>query len=384
MDTWPLEGIRVLDLTRNVAGPYGTMILADLGADVVKVEHPVTGDDTRQWGPPFWQGESAMYLALNRNKRSLALDLHDRRAGERLAPLVREADVLIQSFRPGYLDRLGLGIDWARALNPDLVYCSISGFGETGPMAHRPAYDPLMQAFSGLMSVTGEPEGGPVRVGVALNDLGTGIWSALGILAALTERSRTGKASHVRVSLYETALSLMSYHLTGIWGGGGQPARMGASTGMIVPYEAFATRQGHVVICAGNNKLFAALCEALGRPGLALDRRFADNPARVQHRDALHAELQAVTERLSVADLMARLEGAGVPASPLRTLPEVAEDAQAQALGMFQETMHPVLGNLRAVALPLTLDGERPPLRLPPPDIGQHNADFGAAPRDPD
>lgn len=378
----PLSGRTVLDLTRNVAGPYATMILAELGADVVKVEQPGRGDDTRQWGPPFWQGESAMFLALNRNKRSVALDLRDGADRERLAALARGADVLVESFRPGYLEGLGLGPAWARALNPDLVYCSVSGFGPVGPRAAQPAYDPLIQAFSGQMSITGEPEGGPVRMGVAVNDMGTGLWAALGVLAALLERGQGSGAPHVRVSLFETALSFMSYHLAGAWAGGGQPRRMGTRTYMIAPYEAFEGRDGHVMICAGNDKLFAALCRVLGRPELAEAPDYRDNPARVRNRDALHDALEAQTRAHRAADLVAALDAAGVPASEIRALPAVAEDAQAAALGMFQEIAHPTIGVLRSVALPLTLDGERPPLRRPPPLLGEHGAQIAPPPED--
>ncbi len=298
---------------------------------------------------------------------------------------MREADVLVESFRPGYLEGLGLGPAWAEGLRPGLVYCSISGYGAAGPLAGRPAYDPLMQAFSGQMSITGEPGGGPVRMAVALNDMGTGMWAALGVLAALFERGRrdAGEAGrHVEVSLLETALSFMSYHLAGAWAGAGQPARMGTRTYMIAPYEAFASRDGHVMICAGNDKLFRALCGALGMSALAGAPEYADNPSRVRHRDALHEALEARTRAYPAADLVRRLEEAGVPASQIRTLAQVADDPQAVALGMYQEIDHPTVGVLRSVALPLTLDGERPPLRRAPPLLGEHDEapDPGRAP----
>jgi crotonobetainyl-CoA:carnitine CoA-transferase CaiB-like acyl-CoA transferase len=376
----PLAGRMVLDLTRNVAGPYATMILADLGADVVKVEQPISGDDTRQWGPPFWHGESAMFLALNRNKRSVSLDLRDGADRERLAALARRADVLVESFRPGYLEGLGLGPEWARALNPALVYCSISGFGAVGPRAPQAAYDPLIQAFSGQMGLTGEPGGGPVRMGVAPNDMGTGIWAALGILAALVAPHPAEAGRHVRVSLYETALSFMSYHLAGTWAGAPQPRRMGTRTYMIAPYETFESRDGHVMICAGNNKLFQALCGVLGCPALAQAPEFADNPTRVANRDALHDVLEARTRTYAAEELVRSLDAAGVPASEIRDLAEVSADAQAEALGMFQEIAHPAVGTLRSVALPLTFDGERPPLRRPPPLLGEHGGEVAPAP----
>lgn len=382
MPELPLSGRVVVDLTRNLAGPFATMILAELGADVIKIEHPERGDDTRQWGPPFWRGESAMFLALNRNKRSIGLDLHAADAKERLASLLGGADVLVESFRPGYLEGLGMDADWARSVRPDLVYASVSGFGARGPLAGRAAYDPLIQAYAGLMSVTGEPGRGPVRVGVGLNDLGTGMWAALGILAALLARAQGGAVPIGRVdaSLFETALSFMSYHLTGFWAGGGQPARMGSAAGMIAPYEAFRTRDEDVMICVGNDKLFDALCRTLGLPALAEAPAYADNPARVRNRQALHDALEAVTASLGAAELTRALEAAGVPASEIRGVGQVAEDAQAAALGMFQDTEHPTVGRMRSVALPLTFDGERPPLRRPPPLLRQHEGEIEPQP----
>jgi crotonobetainyl-CoA:carnitine CoA-transferase CaiB-like acyl-CoA transferase len=368
----PLRAIRVLDLTRNVAGPFAAMILAELGADVVKVEHPATGDDARQWGPPFWGGETPTFLALNRNKRSVALDLHAADARTVMERLVDACDVLIESFRPGVLDRLGYGYEWASSRNPRLVYCSVTPFGDRGPLKERPGYDPLMQAFGGLMSVTGERGRPPVRSGTSLVDMGTGMWAAIAVLAALARRETTGRGQRVVASLYETALMWMTYHLTAYWASGVSPQRAGSGTAMIAPYEAFATRDGYLVIAAGNDRLFGLLCEVLGRIEWAQDDRFLRNEDRVRNRDVLHTEIEAVTREWSTDRLAAALDQAGVPASPIRSAAEVASDPQAQALGIFQTGSHPAIPQFLSVGLPLLFEGKRPPLRRHPPTRGEH------------
>jgi crotonobetainyl-CoA:carnitine CoA-transferase CaiB-like acyl-CoA transferase len=369
----PLAGLRVLDLTRNVAGPYAAMILAELGADVVKVERPGRGDDTRHWGPPFWAGEGPLFLALNRNKRSLTLDLGASWAREVLTRLVARSDVVLESFRPGALERLGYGYDWASGHNPAVIYCSVTSFGDRGPLRDRPGYDPLMQAYAGIMSVTGEPDRPPVRAGASIVDMGTGMWAALAVLAALRQRQQTGRGSRVVVSLYETALAWMSYHLACYWASGEPPARYGSGTATIAPYEGFATADGALMITAGNDGLFARLATALGHGEWAADPRYARNADRVAHRHALHAEIEAVTRTLSTDELAARLLAAGVPCAPIRSLDQVAADEQAAALGIFQTAEHPEVGMLRSVGLPWTVDGQRPPLRQVPPLLGQHS-----------
>lgn len=371
----PLRAVRVLDLTRNVAGPFASMILAELGADVVKVEHPESGDDARQWGPPFWGGESPTFLALNRNKRSLTLDLHAPEAARIMERLVAGCDVLVESFRPGVLDRLGYGYEWASARNPRLIYCSITPFGERGPLRDRPGYDPLMQACGGLMSVTGEPDRPPVRSGTSLVDMGTGMWTAVAILAALARRGTSGRGQRIVTSLYETALMWMTYHLTAYWANGTSPQRVGSGTPMIAPYEAFATLDGYLVIAAGNDRLFGLLCEVLGHAEWAGDARFRRNEDRVRNREALHGEIEAVTRGWTTDQLAAALDRAGVPASPIRTTAEVASDSQALALGIFQTAPHPSIPAFLSVGLPMLFDGERPPLRRCPPTKGQHTGE---------
>jgi crotonobetainyl-CoA:carnitine CoA-transferase CaiB-like acyl-CoA transferase len=378
MAALPLQGLRVLDLTRNVAGPYAAMILGELGAEVVKVEHPGRGDDTRQWGPPFVGGDGPIYLAMNRNKRSVTIDLGARAARPIMERLCDASDVLVESFRPGSLDRMGYGPAWAAGRNPRLIYCSITPYGDGGPLRDRPGYDPLMQAFAGIMAMTGEPGGKPVRAGVSIVDMGTGMWAAIAILAALRRREATGRGERIVTALYETALAWMAYHLTTHWAGG-ETRRHGSGTSTIAPYEAFATADGDLMIAAGNDALFGRLCEALGQGALAADGRFRGNADRVRNRDALHAALEAATSGWPTALLADALVAAGVPCSPIRGVPEVAADPQAAALGIFQR--HADLGEVPSVGLPVRLGGERPPLRLAPPARGEHNravlADLG-------
>ncbi|HVM68374.1 MAG TPA: CoA transferase, partial [Gaiellaceae bacterium] len=279
----PLAGLRVLDLTSSLAGPTATAILAALGADVVKVERPGAGDEARAWGPPFWEGGSAMFFAANAGKRSLALDLKAPRGAEVLLRLAGHADVVVSSLRPGAAERLGVGAETLRGRNPRLVHATIGAFGPSGPRAGEPGYDPLMQAAAGIMSVTGEPGRPPVRAGVSLVDIGTGVWAALAIVAAVHE----GRGRTLDLSLYETALALVPYQLAEVLAGAPPPGRSGTGFPSIVPYQVFAAADGELMVVAGNDRLFARLCDALDLPDLARDERFATNPLRVQNRDDL-------------------------------------------------------------------------------------------------
>lgn len=373
--TLPLDGVRVLDLTRNLAGPYAAMILAELGADVVKVESPGGGDDTRLWGPPFWDGEAPVFLTANRNKRSIVLDLRTDEAREVMERLCRRSDVVIESFRPDALERLGYGYGWARSLNPAVVYCSVTPYGDRGPLRDRPGYDPLMQAFSGIMSVTGEPDGAPVRAGVSVIDMGTGMWAAMSVLAALLQRRSDGRGRRIVTSLYETGLAWMAYHLASYWASGEAPERFGSAASMIVPYQAFPTSDGHLMIAAPNDGLFGRLCAALGHPEWAADARFAHNPDRVAHRQELTALIGEATSARPTEELAASLQAGGVACSPIRDAPGAAADPQTLASGIVQALDHPAVDGFRSVGLPFQLDGERPPLRRPPPGLGQHQAE---------
>jgi len=366
----PLAGARVVDVTSSLAGPTATQLLAALGADVVKVE-PLSGDHARAWGPPFLEGESAMFLASNAGKRSLAVDLGNERGREIVLRLADRADVFLQSLRPGAAERRGLDAAALRARNPRLVHCSIGAFGAHGPLSEQPGYDPLIQAASGIMSVTGESGGPPVRVGVSLVDIGTGVWAALGVLAALFERERTGTGRTLELSLYETALSLLAYQLVGYLGTAFVPGREGSAFPQIAPYQSFPTRDGELMIVAANDKLFGALCVVLGLPELAGDPRFRTNPDRVANRVELVALLEARTRERESAELLAALVAAGVPVSPVHDVGEAARQPQTEALGILQS-----LGDLVTVAAPLSADGERVLHRLPPPALGAHTAEI--------
>jgi formyl-CoA transferase/CoA:oxalate CoA-transferase len=335
----------------------------------VKVEHPGRGDDSRAWGPAFFPGGSVIFFAANAGKRSLALDVRARAGREALLRLVEQADVFLQSLRPGTAERLGLASEALLARNPRLVYCSIGSFGRNGPLSGRPGYDPMIQAAGGILSVTGEPDRPGVRVGVSLVDQGTGQWAALGILAALRERDRTGRGRVVDVSLYETALGLLPYQITRYLGTGEISRRHGTAFPLIVPYQVFATRDGELMIAAANDRLFAALCEALELPELAADPRFATNPERLGRREELTRLLGARLLERDSAAWLERLERAGVPVSPVLDVGQVAEHPQTRALGILQE-----LAGRRTVALPLSADGERVRHRSPPPLLGEHTA----------
>jgi len=371
----PLTGIRVLDVTTSIAGPYCAQILAALGADVVKVERPDTGDDARAWGPPFWNGEGTMFLSANAGKRSLALSLRDPDGREALLRLAEGADVFLQSLRPGLAEELGLGANSVGSRSPRIVYCTIGAYGRVGPLAHEPGYDALMQAAGGLISVTGEPGRTGVRVGASVIDQGTGMWAALGVVAALHERERTGSAPEVDVSLYETALGYVGYHLAGYLADGTVPSGEGTRFPMVAPYQVFATGDGELMIAAGNDRLFAALCDVIGAPSLVDDPRFCRNPDRVTNRDALGALLEQRLRSAPAAVWHERLTAAGVPAAPVADVGEIARAPQTEALGLLQPLPHPAIPDLRLPALPLSLDHERVLHRIPPPTVGQHTAE---------
>jgi crotonobetainyl-CoA:carnitine CoA-transferase CaiB-like acyl-CoA transferase len=371
----PLAGLLVADLTQNVAGPYCTQILGDMGAQVVKVERPGRGDDARAWAPPYWGSESAAFTSVNRNKRSLAVDMKAPEGRAILERLVGRADILVQSLRAGAIEELGLGWAEARRLNPRLVYCSITAFGTEGPYRDRPGYDPLMQAYGGIMSVTGHPDGPPARVPVSLVDMGTGMWAVTAILAALRERDRTGRGVNVTTALFDTALAWTTFQMTNYLASGEVPAPQGSGTPMIAPYEAFPSRDAWVMIGAASDALFTKWCHALGVPALPDDPRFASNPARVKNRGALFETLAAVTRTLSTDELLARLQQAGVPSAPILTLDRVATEPQTEASGMLVPFKHPRLPDYRAVGLPIKWDGERPGVSRVAPLLGEHTAE---------
>ena len=371
----PLAGLLVADLTQNVAGPYCTQILGDLGADIVKVERLGRGDDARAWGPPFWGQESATFMSVNRNKRSLAVDLKADEGRAVVERLLGRADVFVQSLRAGAAEELGLGYARVAAREPRLVYCSVTAFGTEGPLKDRPGYDPLMQAYGGIMSINGHPDQPPARVPVSVVDMGTGMWAVMGILAALRERDRTGRGALVTTALFDTALAWSVFQMSHYFATGEVPRPQGSGTAMIVPYEAFPVVDGWVMIAAGSDALFVKATAALEVPELARDPRFVDNPRRVEHRVALQEALARVTRPLTAEELLGRLQRAGVPSARVSTMDQVATEPQTEASGMLPTVKHPRLPDYRAVALPIKWDGERPAAARVPPLLGEHSAE---------
>jgi crotonobetainyl-CoA:carnitine CoA-transferase CaiB-like acyl-CoA transferase len=371
----PLAGLLVADLTQNVAGPYCTQILGDMGAQVVKVERPERGDDARAWAPPYWGEESAAFMSVNRNKRSLAVDMKIPEGREIVERLIKRGDVLVQSLRAGVVEELGLGWEQARRLNPRLVYCSVTAFGPEGPYRDRPGYDPLMQAYGGLMSINGHPGQPPARIPVSIIDMGTGMWAAAAVLGALRERDRTGRGAHVTTALFDTALAWTAFQMTNYLASGEVPQAQGSGTPMIAPYEAFPARDGWVMIAAASDALFVKCCAALGLGELSRDPLFASNPQRVANRAALVEAMAAVTRTLAADELLRRLQSAGLPSAPILTLDRVAAEPQTEASGMLVPQKHPRVADYRAVGLPIRWDGERPGPARVPPLLGEHSAE---------
>lgn len=348
------------------------MVLADLGADVVKVERPERGDDTRHWGPPFAGGESAYFLSANRNKRSITADFGKDRDLGQVKRLAAGADVVVENLRRGSLDRLGLGYEELSADNPGLVYCSITGFGP-GEDEDSPGYDFLVQARGGVMGITGDPEGEPTKVGVAVADMVCGLYAATAILAALRRRDATGEGSHVEVPLFESTLAWLGNRAQEYLVSDEDTGRMGNAHPTIVPYQTFDAADRPLAVAVGNDAQFAALCRALGREELAEDERFATNPARVSNRGELVAALQQTFARRTADDWTTEIRAAGVPCGPVNSLSEVFSDPHILSSGILREVAHPAAGALKMLASPLLLDGERPGVRRPPPLLGEHN-----------
>jgi len=370
----PLAGVTVADFTQNVAGPFAAMILADLGADVIKIERPGQGDATREWGPPFPFGHGAAFLALNRNKRSVELDLGQPEGREAAKRLIQRADVVIESSRPGAMDQLGLGPGRALELSPRLVYCSISAFGTLPSMAAERGYDPLVQALTGLMQATGVEGGDPARVGTSIIDMGTGLWAAIGILAALRSAGAGQGGTWLQASLFETGMAWMGYQAVEYWETGHSPRRWGTGLSIIVPYQAFPAAEAPVMIAAGNDGLFGRLVTALGVGWLADDPRFQRNSDRVRNREALIPPLSERTAAIASADLVERLRAAGVPCAKIRTLGEALSEPDVLASGLVHSTQQ-AGGTLRLIGMPLLFNAQRCSLRLPPPRLGEHTAD---------
>jgi formyl-CoA transferase len=385
----PLDGIKVLDLSRVLAGPWCTQLLADLGAEVIKVERPGSGDDTRHWGPP-WHGEgerrvAAYFLSCNRGKRSAAIDFATREGAALVRRLAEQADVLVENFKVGGLEKSGLDSASLRAVNPRLVYVSITGFGQDGPYADRAGYDYIIQGMGGLMSITGlpdgEPGGGPMRVGVAVVDLFTGLYTTVAILAALYRREKSGEGTHIDMALFDTQLAMLANQASNALVSGKDPPRQGNTHPNIVPYQPFAAADQPIIIAVGNDRQFAKLAVMCGHPEWAADERFADNGARVANRSELIGQVSECIRRKSAAEWLELLEAAGIPAGPINTITQALSDVQAQHRQMVR-----TLGGMPLVGSPVRLDGARADSDLPPPGLGEHTQEvlsgLGLAPHE--
>lgn len=367
-----LDGIRVLDLSRHLAGPYCGMMLGDLGAEVIKIERPGVGDESRHWGPPFFDGESAYYLCCNRNKQSLTLNFKHDRGRAIVRDLAERSDVVIENFRVGVLDKLGLGYADLKAVNPRLVYCSISGFGHTGPDCDLGSYDFLIQARSGLMSITGERDGAPLKVGVAISDVTAGLFACNAILAALLARERAGVGQHLDIALYDSQIACLANIASNYLCSGEIPGRWGNTHKSIVPYEAFQAADDYLILAVGNDDQWRQFCVAAGVTAWAEDPRFATNPARVENRETIVPMLQALLRGRTVAEWLHLCAKADVPAGPVNTIDKVFVDPQALARGMLVQMPHPALGTVPLAGTPLNLSATPAQMRLPPPLLGEH------------
>jgi formyl-CoA transferase len=372
----PLRDVKVVDLTRALAGPYCTMVLGDLGADVVKIEQPGTGDETRGWGPPFLEDQSAYFISINRNKRSLTLDLKQPAALEVLRRLVERADVLVENFRPGTMARFGLDYPRASALNQRLIYCSLSGFGQDGPRARQPAYDQIVQGMSGAMSLTGPAEGPPTKFGIAISDIGAGMWSAMAVGMALFHRERAGEGQFIDASMLGGLVGLLTFQAGRYFATGGVPGLAGNKHPTIAPYETYRTADGWLNVACGNEGHWRRFCEALNLNDLLSDDRFGTNADRVGNRAALNARIEPHLAGMQTAQAVAALEAAEVPAGSVFNLAEVFADPQAEHLHLRRRLEHPTVGEVSVTGFPWSFSRTDAEIRLPPPLLGQHNEEI--------
>jgi succinate---hydroxymethylglutarate CoA-transferase len=372
----PLAGIRVLDLTRILAGPLCTMMLGDMGADVIKVEPPETGDDTRAWGPPFLAGDAVYFLGVNRNKRSLTLNMAVAAGQKILAGLIEKADVLIDNFKLGTLEKWGFTDAWFKRQAPRLVRCSITGYGSSGPKAALPGYDFILQAESGLMSICGEPEGKPTKYGVAIVDVCTGMLASNSILAALNARERTGKGQKVELSLYETSLAMLVNVAASYLAAGRNAGRFGNGHPSIVPYTSYQTADAMIALGVGNERQFARLTDVLGHPEWAKDARFASNRARVENRAVIDSLISEALSHDKADSWLAKLKAAGIPCGKINSVAEALEDSQTAARKMIETIEHPTVGALKMLGIPFKFSDTACSVRRPPPTLGQHSEEI--------
>ncbi|RLI40567.1 CoA transferase [Candidatus Bathyarchaeota archaeon] len=373
----PLEDIRVLDLSRILTGPFCSMILADLGAEVIKVEMPGRGDDTRVWGPPFIKGESAYFLCLNRNKKSITLNLKNEKGREILYKLVQKCDVFLENFKPGVTKRLRMDYETICKINPRIIYCSITGFGQSGPYRDYPAYDIVIQGMGGLMGITGEPDRPPVRIGVAITDIGAGMYAAIAILSALIAREKTKKGQWIDVSLLDSTVSWMTYMAANYFATGMVPKRMGSAHPNIVPYQCFKARDGkYLTVAVGNDRIWKNFCEALGLENMVENPKFATNPKRVENRDELIPVLEKAFLSKTRDEWIEILLKKGVPCGPVYTMDEVFRDPQVLHRKMLVEIEHPKVGKIKQIGIPMKFSETPGEIKVPPPLLGQHTEEI--------
>ena len=374
-----LEGVRVLDLTRALAGPFCTLMLGDYGADVIKIEIPGSGDDTRTWGPPFIGDESAYFLSINRNKRSLTLNFKDDRAKQIFLKLAKDADVVVENFTPGVMERFGLGYDDVKAINPGIVFCSVSGFGQTGPYRSRPAYDQIMQGISGLMSITGEPDGEPQKVGIAVADIGAGMWAAFAVMAAIHNRSHKGEGQgqYIDISMMDAQVAWLTYQAANFFANGTPPKRLGAAHPNLVPYQAFMCQDNkYLNLAVGSERIWDRFCEGMGMPELRENPDYKTNIERAQNRSKIVPLLQEIFIKQPVAYWVEKLQSVSVPCGPINDLEDVFSDPQLLSREILVEMVHPTLGKIKQTGLPLKFSRTPGGLDRPPPLLGEHNQEI--------
>ncbi|MCP4716554.1 MAG: CoA transferase [Deltaproteobacteria bacterium] len=371
-----LDGIRIVDFSKALAGPYCTMLLADMGAEVIKVEMPGVGDDSRGWGPPFIEGEAAYFLSINRNKKSTTLNLKNDQAKEIARRMIEKADVVLESNRPGVMKKLGLDYESVKQFNPNIIYCAISGFGQTGPYSKRPGFDQVIQGYGGLMGLTGEVGGEPIKIGIAITDIATGMFASVGILTALYHRERTGQGQFVDASMLDGQVSWLTYQAGRYFASGQVPQRLGNAHPMIVPYQDFEASDGFINIAAGNDNLWKKFCEVADLTAIAEDPRFATNPKRVENREELVPMISKIIATKTMQEWLDLLNAAGVPCGPIYTIDKIFQDPHVLARDMLQEVEHPTCGPVKVGGVPIKFSETPATVETPPPLLGQHNEEM--------
>jgi crotonobetainyl-CoA:carnitine CoA-transferase CaiB-like acyl-CoA transferase len=374
--TAALKGIKVLDLSRALAGPYCTMMLADMGAEVIKVEMPGRGDDSRSWGPPFAEGESAYFMSINRNKKSLSLNMKSEKSKEIITKLIDKADVLVENFRPGAMERLGLGYEQVKKMNSKIIYCSISGFGQDGPYRMLPGFDQVLQGMGGLMSITGEPGGPPIKVGVAIADIAGGMFAAYGIMVALYNREKTGKGQMIDISLLDSQVAWLTYRAGAYFTSGEVPQPVGSGHPVIVPYQAFKAKDVYINIAVGNDELWKKFCTTVGLEKVMDDPKFATNAKRVENREEIVKIIADLVATKDGEEWLAMLTDAGIPCGPIYTVDKIFSDPQVLHREMMQELDHTKAGKIRVTGIPVKLSDTPGKVATPPPVLGEHTKEI--------